>query len=199
MTSAVPSRTPRVSVPPHSQESRAQANADLSARMLRGVYSYPLMMSVLAVATDSFQQHPRLMWSTTLVLAGALVARLGLIIGRHYLYPMARLAGPHSHHYRRLLRRSACWLRDPLRDRKLAISHFGDLDRGFDGRGMHHIRSEYGLCLLAPILNGTADILGEPTAWRHQRQYVRAYHRFFHRFSYCPMSSIARCLLARTG
>jgi diguanylate cyclase (GGDEF)-like protein/PAS domain S-box-containing protein len=86
MTSAVPSRTPRVSVPPHSQESRAQANADLSARMLRGVYSYPLMMSVLAVATDSFQQHPRLMWSTTLVLAGALVARLGLIIGRHYLY-----------------------------------------------------------------------------------------------------------------
>ena len=86
MTSAVPSRTPRVSVPPHSQESRAQANADLSARMLRGVYSYPLMMSVLAVATDSFQQHPRLMWSTTLVLAGALLARLGLIIGRHYLY-----------------------------------------------------------------------------------------------------------------
>lgn len=86
MTSALPSRTPSVSVAPHSQESRAQADADLSARMLRGVYTYPLMMSVLAVATDSFQQHPRLMWSTTLVLAGALLARLGLIIGRHYLY-----------------------------------------------------------------------------------------------------------------
>jgi PAS domain-containing protein len=75
-----------VSDPPRSQESREQADADLSARLLRGVYTYPVMVSVLAVATDSFQQHPRLMWGTTMVLASALLARLGLILGRPYLY-----------------------------------------------------------------------------------------------------------------
>jgi diguanylate cyclase (GGDEF)-like protein len=50
------------------------------------MYTYLIMVSVLAVATDSFQQHPRLMWRTTILLVSTLLARLGLIIGRPYLY-----------------------------------------------------------------------------------------------------------------
>jgi diguanylate cyclase (GGDEF)-like protein/PAS domain S-box-containing protein len=80
------SKSARVSDPPRSKASREQGDRDLSSRMLRGVYTYPIMVSVFAVATNSFQQHPRLMWGITMVLASVLLARLGLIIGRPHLY-----------------------------------------------------------------------------------------------------------------
>ncbi len=54
--------------------------------MLRGAYAYPVMLSILAMATDSFQQHPRLMWICSAVLASALLVRVGLIVGRRRLY-----------------------------------------------------------------------------------------------------------------
>jgi two-component system sensor histidine kinase/response regulator len=73
-----------------SQESREQADTDLCARLLRGMYSYVVMLSIFGVATDSFQEHPRLMWGTTTILATVLLARLGLIIGRPHLYESRR-------------------------------------------------------------------------------------------------------------
>jgi signal transduction histidine kinase/DNA-binding response OmpR family regulator len=69
-----------------SQEFREKADADLCARWLRGSYTYPLLVSILAIATDTFHQHPRLMWATTEIFAVMFVARLGLIVGRSYIY-----------------------------------------------------------------------------------------------------------------
>jgi two-component system, sensor histidine kinase and response regulator len=79
-------RAVSVSDSSRSQESREEADADLCGRLLRGMYTYLVMVAVLGFATDAFQQHPRLMWGTTMVLASAMVVSLGLIIGRPYLY-----------------------------------------------------------------------------------------------------------------
>jgi len=50
--------------------------------MLRGLYSYFVMLSIFAIATDSFHRHARLMWVCTAVLASASLMRVGLILGR---------------------------------------------------------------------------------------------------------------------
>lgn len=86
VASARPLGTSSDSHPSHSEESRDQADADLSGRLLRGVYTYLLMVAVLRFATDSFQRHPRLMWGTTIGMVSILLTRLGLIIGRPQLY-----------------------------------------------------------------------------------------------------------------
>ncbi|MGA8220977.1 MAG: response regulator [Candidatus Acidiferrales bacterium] len=71
---------------PPSREFREQADADLCARWLKGSFAYPLLVSILAIGTDSFRQHPRLMWATTAIFAVAFAARLGLTVGRSYIY-----------------------------------------------------------------------------------------------------------------
>jgi signal transduction histidine kinase/CheY-like chemotaxis protein len=77
-----------------SQESRQQAHTDLAARMLRGVYTYFVMLSIIAMATDSFHRHARLMWVCTAVLASASIIRVGLILGRR------RIEGSHPNLWR---------------------------------------------------------------------------------------------------
>lgn len=49
--------------------------------MLRGLYTYFIMLSIFAMATDSFHRYPRLMWVCTAVLASASLMRVALILG----------------------------------------------------------------------------------------------------------------------
>jgi hypothetical protein len=67
-------------------ELREQADGDLCARLLKGIYTYLVMVSVLAIATDAFQRHPHLTWGAVTALTNGLLVRLGLILGRKPLY-----------------------------------------------------------------------------------------------------------------
>jgi signal transduction histidine kinase/CheY-like chemotaxis protein len=73
-----------------SLESRERADSDLCGRLLRGVYTYPVMLTIFAMATDSFHRHPRLMWVCTAVIASALLMRAVLIVGRRRIYDSHR-------------------------------------------------------------------------------------------------------------
>ena len=57
------------------------ANQELCGRLLNGLYGYVAMLAVLAIATDSFRQHPRLMGTAAgLILTGTLF-RAALVAG----------------------------------------------------------------------------------------------------------------------
>ncbi|PWU03558.1 MAG: hypothetical protein C5B51_18645 [Terriglobia bacterium] len=58
-----------------------QANLELRSRLLKGLYTYLGLVTMLAFGTASFREHPRLMWSIATVLVGALVFRASLVLG----------------------------------------------------------------------------------------------------------------------
>src|SRR5262249_8394699 len=70
--------------PSPSREPWETADADLSARMLRGFYTYLVLLSILAVTTDCFYEHPRIAWSATAMIVSGLLIRITLIAGRRH-------------------------------------------------------------------------------------------------------------------
>ena len=65
---------------------RTKADRDQIKRLAPGMYVYPLLMVILRLSTDCFQEHPRLLWGTGAMMMLALLIRLVLILRSDTLY-----------------------------------------------------------------------------------------------------------------
>jgi hypothetical protein len=57
-----------------------EANLELRGRMLQGTAAYPIVIGVLALSTDAFRQHPRVMFGSLAVLLCGLLFRMVLLL-----------------------------------------------------------------------------------------------------------------------
>jgi signal transduction histidine kinase/ActR/RegA family two-component response regulator len=76
----MPGQTMPVSPDAQHRVLMGEANLDLRARMLQGTIAYPILIGVLALSTDAFRRHPRVMFGALAVLLSGMLLRMLLLI-----------------------------------------------------------------------------------------------------------------------
>jgi signal transduction histidine kinase/DNA-binding response OmpR family regulator len=56
------------------------ANAELRARLFKGIYTYLVVIAIMGLSTDAFRRHPRLMWSAAALILSGVLFRGALVV-----------------------------------------------------------------------------------------------------------------------
>src|SRR5260370_3391300 len=67
-------------------ELRAEADGDQGVRLRHAMYVYPILLLVLRLTTDVFEEHSVLMWSGVAIIGAALILRTSILSYHDRIY-----------------------------------------------------------------------------------------------------------------
>src|SRR6266852_9148959 len=67
-------------------ELRAEADRDQGVRLRHAMYVYPVLLMVLRLTTDVFEEHSVLMWSGVAIIGAALILRTSILSYHDRIY-----------------------------------------------------------------------------------------------------------------